>query len=106
MLRSELMTTAPQRVLHIPYHRVYPVECRMIQQIKVAPGDNTQVLTIGLLDRFETGQSIGYHRATTSKMPFCPISNLITHDPQPASRADMASEGLPRLHAPIQQTYS
>ncbi|MGU5673357.1 hypothetical protein ACV1CZ_22090, partial [Aeromonas caviae] len=24
---------------------------------------------------------------------------LITHDPQPASRADMASEGLPRLHA-------
>ena len=33
-------------------------------------------------------------------------SNLITHDPQPASRADMASEGLPRLHAPIQQTYS
>ncbi|MCR3986104.1 hypothetical protein NUK49_21760, partial [Aeromonas caviae] len=25
---------------------------------------------------------------------------LITHDPQPASRADMASEGLPRLHAP------
>ncbi|GKR01256.1 hypothetical protein KAM472_21900 [Aeromonas caviae] len=65
MLRSELMTTAPQRVLHIPYHRVYPVECRMIQQIKVAPGDNTQVLTIGLLDRFETGQSIGYHRATT-----------------------------------------
>ncbi|MGU5770777.1 hypothetical protein, partial [Aeromonas allosaccharophila] len=26
--------------------------------------------------------------------------NLITHDPQPASRADMASEGLPRLHAP------
>ncbi|GKR25181.1 hypothetical protein KAM469_39690 [Aeromonas caviae] len=31
---------------------------------------------------------------------------LITHDPQPASRADMASEGLPRLHAPIQQTYS
>ena len=31
---------------------------------------------------------------------------LITHDPQPASRADMASGGLPRLHAPIQQTYS
>ncbi|MFQ2025005.1 hypothetical protein ACK355_07635 [Aeromonas veronii] len=31
---------------------------------------------------------------------------LITHDPQPASRADMASAGLPRLHAPIQQTYS
>ena len=32
--------------------------------------------------------------------------NLITHDPQPASRADMASEGLPRLHAPIQPTCS
>lgn len=47
----------------------------MIQQIKVAPGDNTQVLTIGLLDRFEKGQSIGYHRATTGNMPFCPISN-------------------------------
>lgn len=31
---------------------------------------------------------------------------LITHDPQPASRADMASEGLPRLHAPIQPTCS
>ena len=30
--------------------------------------------------------------------------NLITHDPQPASRADMASEGLPRLHAPILPT--
>ncbi|MCR3986005.1 SMR family transporter, partial [Aeromonas caviae] len=27
------------------------------------------------------------------------IGYLITHDPQPASRADMASEGLPRLHA-------
>ncbi|BDO86630.1 hypothetical protein BT09F28_04390 [Escherichia coli] len=60
MLRSELMTTAPQRVFHISYHRVYPVECRMIQPVQVAPGDNTQVLTIGLLDRFETGQSIGY----------------------------------------------
>ena len=34
------------------------------------PGDNTQVLTIGLLDRFETGQSIGYHRAATGNMPF------------------------------------
>ncbi|OZG43457.1 hypothetical protein CAK78_02350 [Aeromonas sp. A35_P] len=34
----------------------------------------------------------------------CALSNLITHDPQPASRADMASEGLPRLHAPIQPT--
>ncbi|QXW29128.1 type II toxin-antitoxin system death-on-curing family toxin [Aeromonas sanarellii] len=34
------------------------------------------------------------------------IDNLITHDPQPASRADMASEGLPRLHAPIQPTCS
>ncbi|MBL0531363.1 SLATT domain-containing protein [Aeromonas caviae] len=34
------------------------------------------------------------------------LSYLITHDPQPASRADMASAGLPRLHAPIQQTYS
>nr|WP_273542768.1 hypothetical protein [Aeromonas caviae] len=33
-------------------------------------------------------------------------ANLITHDPQPASRADMASEGLPRLHAPIQPTCS
>ncbi len=33
-------------------------------------------------------------------------SFLITHDPQPASRADMASEGLPRLHAPIQPTCS
>lgn len=33
-------------------------------------------------------------------------SYLITHDPQPASRADMASEGLPRLHAPIQPTCS
>nr|EKW5568692.1 DNA mismatch endonuclease Vsr [Citrobacter freundii] len=32
--------------------------------------------------------------------------NLIIHDPQPASRADMASEGLPRLHAPIQPTCS
>ena len=32
--------------------------------------------------------------------------DLITHDPQPASRADMASEGLPRLHAPIQPTCS
>lgn len=32
--------------------------------------------------------------------------HLITHDPQPASRADMASEGLPRLHAPIQPTCS
>ena len=31
---------------------------------------------------------------------------LIIHDPQPASRADMASEGLPRLHAPIQPTCS
>ena len=31
---------------------------------------------------------------------------LITHDPQPASRADMASEGLPRLHAPILPTCS
>ena len=31
---------------------------------------------------------------------------LITHDPQLASRADMASEGLPRLHAPIQPTCS
>ena len=31
---------------------------------------------------------------------------LITHDPQPASRADMASAGLPRLHAPIQPTCS
>ncbi|GKR31210.1 hypothetical protein KAM470_12830 [Aeromonas caviae] len=35
-----------------------------------------------------------------------PFSFLITHDPQPASRADMASEGLPRLHAPIQPTCS
>ena len=35
-----------------------------------------------------------------------PKVNLITHDPQPASRADMASEGLPRLHAPIQPTCS
>ena len=34
------------------------------------------------------------------------FSFLITHDPQPASRADMASAGLPRLHAPIQQTSS
>ena len=31
---------------------------------------------------------------------------LITHDPQPASRADMASEGLPRLHAPILRNRS
>jgi transposase len=31
-------------------------------------------------------------------------SFLITHDPQPASRVDMASEGLPRLHAPILPT--
>ncbi len=29
MLRSERMATAPQRVFHISYHRVYPVECRM-----------------------------------------------------------------------------
>ena len=35
-----------------------------------------------------------------------PFFYLITHDPQPASRADMASEGLPRLHAPIQPTCS
>ena len=35
-----------------------------------------------------------------------PKDILITHDPQPASRADMASEGLPRLHAPIQPTCS
>ena len=33
-------------------------------------------------------------------------SFLITHDPQPASRADMASEGLPRLHTPIQPACS
>ncbi|QQA60905.1 helix-turn-helix domain-containing protein [Aeromonas caviae] len=33
-----------------------------------------------------------------------PSAFLITHDPQPASRVDMASEGLPRLHAPILPT--
>ena len=40
------------------------------------------------------------------KTGFATYSFLITHDPQPASRADMASEGLPRLHAPIQPTCS
>ena len=39
-------------------------------------------------------------------LAFSTFPFLITHDPQPASRADMASEGLPRLHAPIQPTCS
>jgi len=44
--------------------------------------------------------------ALTWVLPAGKYNYLITHDPQPASRADMASAGLPRLHAPIQQTYS
>ena len=70
----ERMATARSRVFTFPIIVFYPVECRMIQPVQVAPV-TTQVLTIGLLDRFETGQSIGYHRATTGNMPFCPISN-------------------------------
>lgn len=44
--------------------------------------------------------------ANSAKLVMNINNNLITHDPQPASRADMASEGLPRLHAPIQPTCS
>lgn len=49
-------------------------ECRMIPPVLVTSGDNTLVLTI-ILDSFETGQYIGYNRATTGNMPFYPISN-------------------------------
>ncbi|MGU5642666.1 hypothetical protein ACV1DC_22165, partial [Aeromonas caviae] len=45
--------------------------------------DFKQIVFRGQLNRIEVAKGI-----------------LITHDPQPASRADMASEGLPRLHAP------
>ncbi|MGU5703767.1 hypothetical protein ACV1C5_19575, partial [Aeromonas caviae] len=47
-------------------------------------------------------QSMGKKKLSSLGV-FSPIDlngYLITHDPQPASRADMASEGLPRLHAP------
>ncbi|GKR54654.1 hypothetical protein KAM484_38490 [Aeromonas caviae] len=56
-----------------------------------------------------TSDSIKAHNANSVQpvFNFTSLKNfLITHDPQPASRADMASAGLPRLHAPIQQTYS
>ena len=50
-----------------------------------------------------TGQSLEQQLTALAE---CEKVFLITHDPQPASRADMASEGLPRLHAPIQPTCS
>ena len=46
----------------------------MIQPVQVAPV-TTPRFHNWPPDRFETGQSIGYHRATTGNMPFCPISN-------------------------------
>ncbi|MGU5867059.1 hypothetical protein ACV1EB_21665, partial [Aeromonas caviae] len=47
--------------------------------------------------QFRVMRMKGTERAHTGEL--CSFY-LITHDPQPASRADMASEGLPRLHAP------
>jgi hypothetical protein len=36
---SERMATTLQRVLHISYHRIYPVEYRMFQPIQVVSDD-------------------------------------------------------------------
>ena len=48
MLRSSVWQLPRSEFSTFPYHRVYPVECRMIQQIKVAPGDNAGALVASL----------------------------------------------------------
>ena len=52
-----------------------PVECRMIQPVRLPPVTTPVCLQLASLTALKQAQSIGYHRATTGNMPFCPISN-------------------------------